>query len=871
MDERARQNAPPRIAHRFLLWFLKEDLQEEVLGDLSEKFLLASEKSSPQRARLNYWLQVLNYLRPFAMRNIHSPVNIYPAMFGNYFKITFRSLFKQWKYTSINIVGLSISLSVVFLMLLWVNNEWKTDRFHENADLLYRAKRTIPLEGDRLDVYRNVSYPMMEAAAEQIPEVERYATVGFSYEDHLQVDEKVIRATGTFANADYFKVFSFPVLLGDVGQLDEKINSMVVTEDLALRFFGSDWRTKALGATIHIHDNADFSVEAVIANYPNRSSIQNDFLYSFQSYLKNNEWMLEWGNNAMAGVLQLKPTADPNEVANKIQTLFQAQQNQERKEGCILQKFEEDYLFSDFDDQAQVSGGRIEYVRIFLAAAFLLLFIACINFVNLATARASKRASEVGVRKTIGASRSNLILQFIVEALAITFVAVLVALLATRFLVPQLELITGKEITIEYTSPIFWCSILGLTFVTGLLAGAYPAFILSSFRPVNVLKGKAFQKIHGLSFRRVLVVVQFSLALLLIVSAMVVRKQIFYIQNTHLGLAKDNLLAIHQDEKVTAKYTVLKQTLEAHDAVSGVTVAGPNPHRMSASTSGVKWPKKRPDQENIEFAILWSAHNFPEVFDVPLASGRFYRESEYPDSIHIVLNEKAVEIMELGEDPIGQTIDWWGTPKQVIGVLKNFHNQSLYNEIQPAGFLLDPLDAGNLFVKSEPGQLQATISLVESTFEEVLPDVPLHYDFVDEYYNARYSAEILTGKLADYFAVISIFISCLGLLGLITFIAEQKTRELGIRKILGASLFSLMKLLSKDFIRLVFIAFIFAIPISFYAMQNWLDKFTYQVNIHWVPIFLFAGLSAILLTLITIGYKSLQAGRHNPVESLRSE
>ncbi len=861
---------PPKWARNLLRWFLRKDLLEEVEGDLLEKYQ-ALYRETPLRAKLNYINQVFHYFRPFAIRHFHFQSNLTIAMLSNYLKITLRNLIRQWRYASINIVGLSISLAVVFLMLLWVHNEWSTDRFHEKRDQLWRVKRLIPLEDNKLDVYRNVSYPMLEAAVNEVPEVKRYAMLPASFQDHVQIADQIFRARGAYANADFFEVFSFPVLMGDIRQLDEKVNAVAISEDLAHRFFGDLWPTQALGTTLHIHDNGDFSIEAIYENFPVNSSIQNEFVYSFQAYLAKNDWLLEWGNNGMQGVLELTPGVDPGLVGNKIQELFYAQQDGDLKEGCFLQRFHDDYLFSLFDDQARVSGGRIEYLRLFLAAAFLLLIISCINFVNLATARASKRALEVGVRKTIGATRKTLIWQFLTEAITISTFSIVIGLLLARLLLPSLELLTEKSLTIPYQQPGFWIILLLAALFTGLLAGSYPAFVLSSFRPIQVLKGKLVEKMHGISFRRVLVTIQFTLALLLIVSAIVIRSQVQYIQTKNLGLEKDHVLMIHQDAKVTDKYEVLRNELEARQEIVGVTVAGPNPLAISASTGGVTWPKKRPDQANVEIAILWSAHNFPEVFNIPMAAGRYYREEDFPDSTHIVLNEKAVEIMELGPDPIGQTIQWWGSPKQVIGVVKDFHNQSLYRDIQPVGFLLDPADAGNVFIRCEASKVEASVAAVEEIFSRILPEVPLHYEFLDDRYRQRYNSEVLTGKLADYFAIISIFISCLGLLGLITFVAEQKTRELGIRKILGAPLLSLVTLLAKDFFRLILWAFIFAIPVSYYLLNAWISKFQFQVQISWLLIFVIAGMGALLITGLTIGVKSLQAALASPIESIRSE
>lgn len=870
-DRYPETKSPPKTAEKFLAWFIRADLKEEVQGDLLEKYLDHRKKYSSRKANLLYWYQVLHYLRPFAIRNFYLPSpNLY-YMFRNYLKITFRNLNRQRLHSLINILGLSISLTAVFLLLLWVNDEWQMDKFHANADRIYRLKRTIPLEGHTLDVYRGISYPLLEAAQDELPEVEKYITIGHTFEENLQIDNQVIRAGGTFANASYFHAFSFPVVQGDITQLDNKIDAMAISTTLAYQLFGEAWQTSALGKTVHIHDNGDYTIEAIFADFPSRSSLQNDFFFPFQAHLRDNEWMKEWTNNGMQGALLLSENADPVQVGKELEKIFQNHQSGDNKEGCFLQKFEDDYLYGNFNAKAEVDGGRIEYVQMFLAAALLLLIISCINFVNLATARASKRAKEVGVRKTIGASRKTLAGQFITEAFLITFLSVGLAMIGTWLLSPAVSLITEKSLFIDLSSLYTWITLVGIIFMTGIMAGAYPAFVLSSFQPIQVLKGRFIEKTRDISFRRGLVILQFTLSLLLIVGALTIKAQINFIQEAHLGINKDNLLVINQDAEVVEKYEVIRRQLEGHPSITGVTLAGPSPLEMPASTSGVSWPKKRPDQENIEFCILWTADNFPGVFQVPLHAGSYYRQTEGPDTTHIVFNQRAVEIMELDGDPVGQTIEWWGKPRQIIGVLKDFHNRSFYEKIEPAAFLLDPDNAGSLFVKADEGQISEAIAGLKKTFTEVIPGVPLHYDFVDEQYRQLYKSEMLTGKLTNYFAIISIVISCLGLFGLINFVAEQKTREIGIRKVLGASTGSLVTLLSRDFIRLVSIAFIMAIPLSYLFLDKWLERFAYQVNLNWWLIFAIAGFSAIALTLITISFKSIQTATHSPVDSLRME
>ncbi len=789
-------------------------------------------------------------------------------MFKNYLKIAWRSLLKNKGYFSINVLGLSIALTISFLMLLWVQDEYSMDKFHANDDQLYRVKRTIPLEEGVLDVYAGISYPLLRTAREQLPEIEKYITLGRSFEDNLKLDNIDFRASGTFANADFFSSFSFPILLGDITQLDKKPEALAISESLAKRFWGSDWPKKAMGSSVTILDNGDFTVEAVYKDFPKQSSIQNDFYYSFDKYLNDNDWMLEWGNNGMQGAFLLRPDADPQEVSIKLNKLFQANIKGEHKEGCFLQKFSNDYLYSQFDEKAQVSGGRIEYVRIFTLAAIFLLIISCINFVNLSTAHATKRAGEIGVRKVIGAKRNNLMGQFLTETTLITGISFLIAYVFTLLLLPSVNGLAEKQLSLNFTEPLIWLGVFVVFVCTTLLSGVYPALVISSFRPIAALKGKGQEQKNTISLRKALVVLQFGLTSLLIVAALVVRLQIEYINQKDLGIAKEQLVSIHQDKVLTAKYEVLRNELLTSNAIEDVTLAGPSPLNMVASSSGVSWPGKTLEQENIEFSLLWTAHNFIDVFDVPLKEGSYYREGS-TDTLNIVLNEKAVEIMGI-KDPIGKSIQLWRKPRQIIGVLKDFHNRSLYEPIQPAVFLLEPDNAGNMFVKLKSGRTKEALASLHTGFTETLPNLPLHYDFVDEEYAAEYKSETLTGTLAYYFAIISILISCLGLFGLATFMAKQRTKEIGIRKVLGASVTSIITLVSKDLMKLVLLAVLIASPVAYYFMGTWLQGFAYKIQIHW-SVFVITGGFAILITLLTVGWQSIKSANADPVKSLRTE
>jgi ABC-type antimicrobial peptide transport system permease subunit len=658
------------------------------------------------------------------------------------------------------------------------------------------------------------------------------------------------------------------VLQGDISQLDKKPEAMAISEGLANRIWGTNWVSQAIGSTIEILDTGTFSVEAVYKDFPAHSSIKGDFYYSFDHFLSANDWMLEWGNNGINGIFLLRDDADPALVSSKLNELFQANITGEQKEGCFLQKFSDTYLYSEFDEQARVSGGRIEYLRIFTVAALFLLIISCINFVNLATAYATKRAGEIGVRKVVGARKSILIRQFLTETSLITFISFSVAGLMCWLLFPTADTLTGKLLETNLGQPVVWLSVLALFLLTTSLAGTYPAFVIASYNPVEALKGKGREKQDTISLRKGLVVLQFSISVLLIVSALIVRQQIYYISHKDLGIARDHLIAIKQDKALAEKYDVVRAELMASDAIGDVTLAGPTPLSMFMSTQGLNWPGKSTEQGNIEFSLLWTSYNFPEVFEIPVVKGTYFKEGT-KDTLNIVVNQKTVEIMGM-EDPIGKTVGFWGQPRRIIGVLHDFHNRTLHEPIQPSVFLLDAANAGSMFVKIRGSQDRPAIDHLQKVFASMLPKVPLYFEYVDQEYTANYKSETLTGTITYYFAIISILISCLGLFGLAAFTAKQRTKEIGIRKVLGANVRQIAMILSADFLKLVLLAILIASPVAYLFVGNWLKGFAYKIDVSPL-VFILAGFLAVIVSMATTSFQAVKAAMANPVKSLRTE
>ena len=855
---------PPPWANRFLKWYCAPRLLDEIEGDLYEMFFVRVEKYGLRKAQLLYIKEVLLFFRPASFKK--SKPTVMPSLFGNHVKIALRNLFKQKGYSLINIGGLAIALSVTLLMLLWVQDEWRTDKFHENGDRIFRLKRTVPLPDGTLDVQDKVPYPLLQTAENELPEVERFIGIGWDEEMTLRSGERTFRAKGIAANESFFKSFSFPILAGTIKELGEKQDAITISESLALKFFGDDWSSLAIGATINMNGIGDFSVSGVFKDFPVNSSIQQDFVYSLENFVQRHTWMTDWRNSGMEGAFLLAEGTNANEVVQKIERIYQGHLQGNLLEGCTLQKFEENYLYGQFDEQGKAAGGRIEYVQMFAVAALLLLIISCINFVNLATARASKRAKEVGVRKTIGAGKNSLVAQFIVEAGTITFISVGVGVLLAQLALPQVRLMTEKMLYFDYTSPMFWGSIGIIMVLTTLLSGTYPAFVLSSFLPTEILRGKVNSQSRRIGLRKGLVIIQFVLALLLVVSAFVIKQQVQYIQDKNLGMSKDNLIMIERGEELSNNYEVLKDKLLQAPGIDKVTIGPATPLDIQSSSTGVSWPGKRSEDKNQEFRYFWAVGNYLETVDIPLAAGRFYREGELSDTTSIVLNEKAIEAMGM-ENPIGKTIQWWGRQRQIIGVVEDFHIQSLYEDIKPLAIFLSPYARGFL-VKAREGEMKTAITSLQNVFKEVLPEVFLHYTFVDADYQQKYKSEVLTGTLANYFAMISIFIACLGLLGLSTFLAEQKVKEIGIRKVLGASMGHLIGLLSKDFLMLIGAGLIIGIPISWYLLNGWLTNFAYAIELKWW-MFALPVLLAILTAGFTISIQATRAALNNPIDALK--
>ncbi|NCD71191.1 ABC transporter permease [Mucilaginibacter agri] len=790
-------------------------------------------------------------------------------MIKNYIKIAWRNLIKNKAHSFINILGLSVGLACSLLIMLWIQNELAMDNFHKNGKQLYYVIERSYYDHKAHGQY-NTPGMLADELKKDIPEIEYASNLAFDNSNTFQVGDKIIKLQGNSAGADYFKMFSFPLLQGDAKSVLSTPKSIAISRKMAGQFFGSP--EAAMGKTIRYENQKDFIVTGVFEDIPNTSTEKFDFMLNWYNFLDENAWCKQWGNNGPECFFMLRPDANPAAVQKKL-THFLDNLNKEQKKGVFtveldMQKFGEGYLHGNFTD-GKIDGGRIEYVRLFGIVAIFILLIACINFMNLTTARSVKRAREIGVRKVVGALRGSLIKQFIGESLMLTTVAVLISLLLVILLLPLFNSVTMKQIALPFAQSEFWLKLVVITLVTGVIAGSYPALFLSSFSPIKVLKGTLKLNWGVVMFRKGLVIFQFVLSIVLILGTIVISRQINYIQSKNLGFDRENLVFIPIDGELPKKFDVFKTEAMKMPGIQNVSRMGDRPMNIQNGTSGVDWIGKDPNL-NIQFTQASIGYDFMRTMKLKMAAGRDYNKDFATDSTGYILNEAALKRIGY-KDPIGKPLTFWGKKGTIIGIVKDFHYTSLHDPIKPLVIRLDEkADWGTILIRTEAGKTKQALAGLETLCRQLNPNFNFNYSFSDEEYQKLYQNEQIIGKLSNAFAFLAIFISCLGLLGLAMFTAEQRFKEIGIRKVLGASVASLFTLLSGEFIILVIISLIIASPLAWYGMNKWLQNFAYHAPIEWW-MFVLSAIIALLITLITVSFQSVKAALINPVKSLRSE
>lgn len=784
-------------------------------------------------------------------------------MIKNYIKIAWRNLLRNKVHAIINLAGLSVGLACSLLIMLWVQSERSVDGFHKNGKQLYQVYERTTNDGKVEASYLTQGLLATELK-KQIPEVQYASGLEQNFPRTFEANKKVLKMDGTYAGVDFFKMFTYRLIKGEPHTALNIPEGVAVSRKMAELFFGSP--EKAMGKTIRYENKDNLIITAVFENVPANSSQQFDFLRSWRSFVAENAWVSTWDSTSPATFVQLRADADVVKVGNKIKSILQPYKSQASTQ-LFLQPYTDRYLHSTFKN-GQIDGGRIEYVRLYSIVAVFILLIACINFMNLATARSVKRAKEVGVRKVIGAVRSALMGQFICEALLLTFISMLFAFISVLAVLPAFNNLVSRQLFIPVQQPMFWGALLVLLILTGFVAGSYPAFFLSSLNPIRVLKGSLTFTSGAKFFRKGLVVFQFTLAIILIVGTIMIYRQMQYIHTKNIGYNRDNLLYIPLEGDMVKKYSLFKDEAGKIPGIQFISKMKESPTVITHSKGDIGWEGK--DQTaNLSIADATVGHDFVKTLQLQLKEGRDF-STAYADSASFLVNEAAVKKMGY-KNPLGKPI-WWGDKKgQIVGVLKDFHFSSMHQAIEPMVIrFADDQRWGNIIIRIEEGKTNGVIAGLEKLCKQLNPNFSFSYQFSDQEYTKLYNSEQLAGNLANYFAFLAIFISCMGLLGLAMFVSEQRFKEIGIRKVLGANVSSLFALLSSEFLWLIVIALVIATLIAWYAINSWLQGFAYRTPLQWW-IFALSGGLIIFIAMATVSIQVIKAALTNPVKSLRSE
>ncbi len=867
MSKRPILPAPPHWATRLLHGFCAPHRLEEIESDLEELFYQRVTSVGIHQARWRYIRDVLSLIQPFIIkRNSVHYSNPTPAhMLRNYGQIAWRNLVRHKSFSAINILGLALGMACSLLIYLWVSDERSYDGFHANGKRIYKLiVHSKDKDGSITDSFDATPGLLAQALKHEIPEVSHAITLMWESGRLVTVGPKKGQQKGRYVNADFFAMFSFPILKGNPKTVLAAPNQIAISQQLADTYFG---QTNPLGQTIRIDNAKYYQVSGVFATMPINSSIRCDFILPFSDFLTDYPWVnAGWDNYNTQTYVMLRADASPQQVNAKIKHFLTQHDKTIADKTLALQAYPQMYLYSRFT-KGVADGGRIEYVQLFAIIAGLILLIACINFMNLTTARSIKRAKEVGVRKVVGAGKGLLFGQFIGEALLTTLLSAVLAIGLVLVSLPAFNSLTQKQLSIQWADPQVLLTLLGFMLLTGLVAGSYPAFVLSSLSPVRVLKGLFTTHPGAATFRQGLVVFQFSLALILMVSTAFIYRQIHYIQTKDLGLDRENIIYFPLKQSLAAHYDALAGELTRSGTTLAISRTNWIPTNVNAATSSISWPGKDPTDET-SFWQLSVGYDFVKTMHIQLAEGRDFSPAFGTDSANYLINEAAARRLHL-KQVVGSTFTHEGKTGKIIGVLKNFHLQSLHTPIAP--LYLDFLPSGGTAViRTRAGRTKDALALLKASSKRYNPDNIFDYQLADVLFSQQYSRELMVGQLASLFAFLAIFISCLGLFGLATFTAEQRTKEIGVRKVLGASISSIVGLLSRDFTKLVLIAIVIASPVAWYSIHRWLGNYAYKTDMAWW-VFAGAALLAVGIGLLTVSFQSVKVALMNPVRSLRSE
>jgi predicted permease len=777
-------------------------------------------------------------------------------------KIAWRSLAKNKAFSLISIGGLCLGMTCSLLIFLWIKDELGYDGFQQQGDRLARVMtHSVDKDGSILSSGSYTEGLLPEALVRQVPEIQYAATVVWENPMVFAVGKEVRRENGRYVGKDFFRMFSFPLLEGNPATVLASPDNIVLTEKLARNYFhGED----AIGKRIRIDNKRDYVVSGVARDVPEQSSIRFDYVLPIDHCFQDNAWMVSgWDHFGPDTYVLLRPGADMDRVSAKLRSFITQQDPTVKDKELSLQAYKDIYLHGTFS-KGRPDGGRIDYVRLLALVAAFLLLIACINFVNLATARAVKRAKEVGVRKAVGALRGTLIRQFLTEALMMAGCAAVLSVGMVVLLLPWFDGLTGKHI-VFHADVLLYAALLVL--VLGPAAGCYPALFLSALKPVTVLKGRIRFGPGSATIRKGLVVLQFGLSTLLIVCTIVVSKQMHYVENKNLGLDRTNLIYLPVDQDLGRHLQAFRHDLEQSGTIEGMTLISSIPTNIGFYSDNITWEGK-PAGDKTALAEMDVTYGWRETMKMSLREGRDFSVALPTDSNNFIINETAARLLRL-KNPVGASFSHLQTKGRIIGVVRDFHMASLHDNIAPVFISLQPsMTEGAGVVRVRGDKTAAALEVLRKAWGQYDPAVPFDYLFADEAFRQQYQSEALVSALARVFSLVAIVISCMGLFGLAMFVAEQRTKEIGVRKVLGARTWVIFALLSRDFLRPVGLAALISFPMGWWLMHRWLEGFAYRTGVSWW-VFLLAGGLAGGVALATVSYQSLRAARTRPVNSLR--
>jgi predicted permease len=785
-------------------------------------------------------------------------------MFINYLKITFRNIRRNKTFSFLNIFGLAVGIACAALIFLWVEDELNYDHYFPNRNNLYIVKDKQTYDGNTF-VFDATPGPLSQAIKNEIPGIKTTARSTWGNPMLFSLGDKTIYETGRYVDSGFLSLFPLQFIKGSATTALSQIHAVVLSEKMATKFFGAK---NALGKTLKADNQQEYVVSGVFKDLPENVSLQFDWLISFKVFEGQNQWLTNWGSNGIITYAETEPNANSVLINKQLYNIVQ-RRSQSHIAKMMLYPFGRIRLYNNFDKNGNEKDGLIKNVRLFSVIAWIILIIACINFMNLATARSEKRAKEVGIRKVMGAAKRKLIFQFIAESVLLSFIAMLLAVIIITLVMPSFNNLVHKNLTLQFFQPLHLIGLIAIALVCGIIAGSYPAFYLSSFNPVLVLKSTKLKTGSVAFIRKALVVTQFSASVVLIICTVIIYQQIQYGKERDLGFKKDNLITTRLQGDMRVHFNSIKNDLLNTGVVENACISNSNVLNMGSNTGDFSWEGKSPDKQ-VLITVEGISAGYIGTTGMQLKEGRDFYENLKADSNNVIINETLATIIK-NKNIIGSLITRENTKYTVVGLVKDFVSNNVYRPADPLMLFADTSNTSVLSIRLKANSgLTTALAKVAKVIKNNNPGYPFEYEFTDEVFGRFFKAETLIGRLAGIFAVLAIVISCLGLFGLASFTAERRTKEIGIRKVLGASVSGITGLLSKDFLKPVLLSVVIAFPVSWWLMLHWLKEYEYKINIHWW-VFVLAGLLVLLIAFVTVSFQSIRAAIANPVKSLRTE